>query len=153
MQKAAKDIQALPQLGLDIFLRGLCEDIEVEEKPIYHLPIQDLLAALGAPLRRRKPDNYNIAATRLYSLEESIERLRGLLGVMPSWEVLQSFLPVDMTPGQIMEVRSAVASTFAATLELVKNGELELRQDGTFAPIYLRRREAAPEKPTPASET
>ena len=141
MQKSAQQIQTLPQLGIDIFMRGIPEKIEVEEKPIYYLPIQDLLAAVGAPLRRQKPNNYNIAATRLYSLEETVGRLRGLLGAMPSWGVLQKYLPEIISPEQALEVRSAVASTFAATLELVKNGELELRQDGTFAPIYMRRRD------------
>lgn len=141
MQKAAKQIQELPQLGVDFFLRGKPEPIEVEEKPIYFLPIQDLLSALAAPGRRRKPDHYNIAPTRLYSMEESVERMRDLLGLMPSWSVLRSFMPkveADMPP---LEQRSAIASTFAATLELVKNGELEVRQDGVFAPIYVRRRE------------
>jgi segregation and condensation protein A len=141
MQEAAKKIQTLPQLGVDVFLRGLPEKMEVEEKPVYYLPIQDLLLALSAPMRRRKPDTYNIAPVRLYSLEESVVRLRSLLGVMPDWSVLQQFLPEGYSPEQAMEVRSAIASTFAATLELVKTGDLELRQDGTFAAIYMRRRE------------
>ena len=140
MQKAAQQIQQRLQLGVDIFLRGTPEPIKTEEKPVYYLPIQDLLAAIGAPLRRRKPASYAVNVTRLYSLEESVERLRHLMGVMPSWGALHAFLPVlgddDRAP---LEVRSAIASTFAATLELVKNGELELRQDGTFAPIYVRR--------------
>jgi segregation and condensation protein A len=146
MQKAAQQIQDRPQLGSDVFLRGIPEPIEVEEKPIYFLPIQDLLTALSAPMRRRKPETYNIKRTRLYSLEESVSRLRHLLGHMPSWGVLQNYLPDIIGAEEIMEVRSALASTFAATLELVKNGELELRQDGTFAPIYLRRREKTEEE-------
>jgi len=141
MQKAARQIQDRPQLGSDIFLRGIPEPVQVEEKPIYFLPIQDLLAAISAPSRRRKPETYNIAPTRLYSLEETVSRLRHLLGAMPDWGTLQNYLPDIVEAEQALEVRSAMASTFAATLELVKNGELELRQDGTFAPIYLRRRE------------
>ncbi len=142
MQKAAKQIQELPQLGFDVFLRGQPEGMEVEEKPIYYLPLYDLLAALAAPQRRHKPESYNIKPTRLYSLEESIDRLRKLMGIMPSWNALVAFLPELM--GEGLERRSAIASTFAATLELVKVGELELRQDGCFAPIYLRGREAFP---------
>ena len=141
MQKAAQQVQDLPQLGADILLRGQPEEFTVEEKPVYFLPIQDLLAALSAPLRRRKPVSYSIPSTRLYSLEESVTRLRNLLGIMPSWSVLQRFLPEHISSEQKMQLRSAVASTFAASLELVKNGELELRQDQTFSPIYMRRRE------------
>jgi len=143
MQKAAKQIQERPQLGVDIFLRGIPEPVEVEEKPIYFMRIQDLLTGIAAPSRRRKPEHYSIAPTRLYSLEESVSRLRYLLGAMPDWDVMQHYLPDVAGAEQALEVRSALASTFAATLELVKNGELELRQDGVFAPIYMRRREAS----------
>lgn len=140
MQKSAKLIQERPQLGIDVFVRGQPEDIEVDEKPVYFLPIQDLLSALAAPLRRRPQKAYNIAPTRLYSLEESLERLRAQIGITPDWTVLQSFLP-KTAKGPPLEQRSAIASAFAATLELVKNGEIELRQDGTYQPIYLRRRD------------
>lgn len=140
MQKAARDLQSLPQLGAEIFLRGQPENLDVEEKPIYYLPIQDLLLAVGAPFRRRKPDAYNIMPTRLYTLEESVARLRSLIGVMPSWGELQKYLPPLLNKEAALEERSALASLFAATLELVKNGEIELQQDGTFAPIYLRKR-------------
>jgi segregation and condensation protein A len=141
MQKASRDIQDRPQLGSDIFMRGIPEPVEIEEKPIYFLPIQDLIAAIAAPSRRRKPATYSVVRTRLYSLEESVSRLRHLLGSMPSWGVMQTYLPDVIAAEEVLEVRSAFASTFAATLELVKSGELELRQDGTFAPIYMRRRE------------
>lgn len=139
MQKAAQQIQALPQLGIDFFMRGAPSGIEVEDKPIYYLPLYDLLIALGAPQRRKKPNNYAVNPVKLYSLEEGAKRLRMLLGVMPSWSVLQQFMPE--VEGEGVEARSVVASTFAATLELVKFGELEVRQDKTFAPIYLRKKE------------
>lgn len=139
MQKAAQQLQDLPRLGIDIFLRGEPEGIEVEEQPVYYLPLGDLLTALAAPLRRRKPVAYNIRLRRLYSIEESVERLTRLLGTMPPWSALLEFLPEAM--GDAVERRSALASTFAATLELAKNGKLEMRQDGTFAPIYLCRRD------------
>jgi segregation and condensation protein A len=146
MQNASRQIQDHPQLGVDIFLRGIPERVEIEEKPIYFLPIQDLITAISAPSRRRKPDIYNIKRMHLFSLEESVSRLRHMLGAMPNWGALQAYLPDVATAEEVMEVRSALASTFAATLELVKSGELELRQDGTFAPIYMRRRETPMEQ-------
>jgi segregation and condensation protein A len=142
MQKAAQQIQERPLLGVDVFLRGMPEKIAVEEKPVYYLPIQDLLAGLAAPMRRKPAPSYHIAPTRLYSMEESLERLRDRLGIVPDWNILQTFMPTDIDDNApVLERRSAIASSFAATLELVKNGEIELRQDGTFAPIYLRRRD------------
>ncbi len=143
MQKAARQIQERPLLGVDVFMRGAPEEIEVEEKPVYFLPIQDLLSALAAPMRRRPAPTYSIAPMRLYSMEESVERLRERLGISPDWGTLQAFMPQVKYDAPPLERRSAVASSFAAVLELVKNGEIECRQDGTYAPIYLRRREAS----------
>ncbi len=139
MQKASARLFDLPQLGTDIFMRGDPDRICVEEKPVYYLPIYDLLAALGAPQRRRKPDSYDIKPTRLYSLEESLLRMRRMLGGLPNWDTLFAFLP-NMKGHEGLQARSAIASTFAAVLELVKAGEVELRQGQNFAPIYLRPR-------------
>lgn len=141
MQKAAHNLLELPQLGSEFFPRGASEPIAVAEKPKYYLPYQELLLALGASLRRHKAKAYEVKQTRLYSLEESLERLRKLIGRVPDWSVLKTFLPEKLDDGVWLERKSALASTFAATLEMVKNGELELRQDGTFAPIYLRKRD------------
>jgi segregation and condensation protein A len=143
MQQAARQLQEMPRLGIDVFMRGVPERRDVEEKPIYFLPLYDLLTALGAPQRRMKPESYSVKPTRLFSMEESLGRLRRTLGFAPDWTVLQGFLP-DTEGLEGLEARSAIASTFAATLEMVKAGELELRQDGVFAPIYLRRRESLP---------
>jgi len=140
MQKAAAHLFDLPQLGCDFFMRGCPDVIEVEEKPVYYLPIYDLLSALGAPQRRRKPDNYDIKPTQLYTIEESVLRMRRMLGGIPDWDTLFSFLP-NMRGHEGLQARSAIASTFAAMLELVKAGEIELRQSQNFATIYLKKRD------------
>lgn len=140
MQQAAQKLLNLPQLDSDFFMRGRPEEREVTEKPIYYLPLYDLLTALGAPQRRRKPESYDIAPTRLYSMEESLKRMRRLLGALPSWGTLHAFLP-SLENHDPLETKSAIASTFSAILEMVKEGELDLRQAETFAPLYLRRRE------------
>jgi len=139
MQKASHQLFDLPQLGHDFFMRGCPDKIEVEEQPVYYLPIYDLLAALGAPQRRRPPDHYGIKPTQLYTMEESVLRLRRMLGGMPDWDTLFSFLP-NMRGHEGLQARSAIASTFAAMLELVKAGELEIRQTQTFATIFLKGR-------------
>lgn len=137
MQKAAAQLFDLPQLGTDIFMRGDPDRVDIEEIPVYYLPIYDLLAALGAPQRRRKPESYDIKPTRLYSLEESLLRMRRMLGGLPHWDTLISYLP-NMKGHEGLQARSAIASTFAAVLELVKAGEVELRQSQNFGAIYVR---------------
>ena len=144
MQKAAEALRALPQLGIDIHLRGIPEPITKIEKPIYDLKLYDLLQALAAPQRRIKAPHYSLPQIRLMSLESALARIRNLVGFMPRWTALQEFIP-DMVIDPL-EARSAIASTFAASLELAKMGELELRQDSTFSPIYIRKAEIVPQE-------
>ena len=77
-----------------------------------------------------------IAPTDFYSVDDALERLGRLLGKMPDWSDLQDFLPEEFK--NILIFRSAMASTLAASLEMVKSGQIEIRQDGAFSPIYLR---------------
>ena len=82
------------------------------------------------------------------SMEEAVQRLSSLLGRMPDWTTLASFLPGGEGGGLL--TRSALAAHFAATLELAKAGRVELRQEGAFAPLYVRGRQAgdAPADPS-----
>lgn len=140
MQKAAEQMRLLPQLGSEVFMRGIPEPIRRIEKPVYDLKLYDLLQALAAPQRRHKAPRYSLPQLRLISLESALARIRNLVGFMPEWTSLQEFIPELVVDK--LEARSAIASTFAASLELVKAGELELRQENTFAPIYIRKAEA-----------
>ncbi len=66
--------------------------------------------------------------------------MRGLIGFAGSWTDIVSYLPPGWENDPIKR-RSATAATFAASLELVKEGKAEIRQSGTFEPIHVRRRE------------
>jgi segregation and condensation protein A len=110
--------------------------MRVIRTPVYELSLYDLLKAYGDQQRRQQAPSLEIAPTEYYTVDEALERLSGLLGRMPDWQKLESFLPSDLQGPDM--VRSAIAATFAATLELAKVGKLTLRQSGIFGPIYLR---------------
>ena len=76
------------------------------------------------------------------TMEEALGRMRGLIGFAGEWTDLASYLPEgwEVDPGRR---RSATASTFAASLELAKEGRIELRQGAMFAPIQIRKRPGA----------
>ena len=140
MREAATKLMALDQLGRDIFSRGEAEALQVVAKPIYAISLNDLLSAYAAHERRRNaPRNLRIEQTNLFSLGAAMSRLSDMLGLAIDWTTLEQFLPEDIADP--LMARSALASTFAASLELVREGKLNLRQSGPFAPIYLRRNE------------
>ena len=76
----------------------------------------------------------------VFTMEQALERLRGLIGFAGNWADLTSFLPEgwDITPARR---RSATAAHFAAILELAKRGQVHLRQSESFAPVEIRRRD------------
>lgn len=138
IQDAGARVMALPRLGRDVFPRGAPEGMEVVRTPVYQLSLYELLKAYGDQRRRTQTPVLEIAATDIYSMDDALERLGRLLGRVPDWRTLGAFLPEGIRDALVF--RSAVASTLAASLELVRAGRLELRQGNTFGPIYVRSR-------------
>ena len=141
MQQAAKRLQSLPKLGQARFVRGAPEQFASSSESVWTASLYDLLACYGDIQSSGEAETLTIAATRLYSVEEASKRLRHLISSMADWTVLQNFLPPDLS--RPMDVRSATASHFVASLELARDGVLRLRQDSHFAPIYLKTRDQA----------
>ncbi len=136
MQQAGARLMARPQLGRDVFARGAPEGLPRVLRPIYDATLYDLLKAYGDQRQRKEAAVLHIEPPELFSMDDALQRLSRLLGRMPEWRTLMSFLPPGLRGG-IVE-RSALAATFAASLELVRAGKLQLRQDNAFGPIYLR---------------
>lgn len=140
MQNAGQELMKLPQLGQGIFGRGAPERIPRTTTATYDVSLYDLLSAYGRVKgSEQRSHNLRVLSLNLYSVEDAVERLRALLGDMPGWRTLSTFLPADLRDSLML--RSAVATTFSASLEMVKAGKVQLRQDNAFGPIYLRRRE------------
>jgi segregation and condensation protein A len=136
MRDVAGKLMALPQLGLDFFGRGAPEPLTVIRMPVYAVKLYELLRAYGAIANRKQGGMLRILPTDIYSMDDALQRLGEMLGRSVDWQALLSFLPPDWNEG--LRGRSAVAATFAATLEVVRAGRAEVRQDGSFGPIYLR---------------
>lgn len=137
MQKAGKELMALPQFGRDFFQRGAPEPVQVIDKPVWQVTLYDLLKAYGSYPGRAKQGLLQIAPMTLFSMDDALHRIGEMLGHVLDWTTLQHFLPPGLQRG--LPRRAAVAATFAASLELARTGRIELRQDGLFAPIFMRR--------------
>ena len=97
----------------------------------------DLFAAYGAAMRRGKVVHMTMPARRLVSAESAMQRLAQLL-TGHDWRDLHAFLPDDLEDA--LQHRSAVAAALIASLELTKQGRIELQQAAPFGPIMVRRR-------------
>ena len=137
MQKAGKALMGLPQYGRDFFHRGQPEPVQVIDKPVWQVTLYDLLKAYGTYPGRAKQGMLQIQPINLFSMDDALHRIGEMLGQVLDWTTLQSFLPPGLQRG--LQRRAAVAATFAASLELARTGRIELRQDGLFGPIFMRR--------------
>ncbi|MBV8777054.1 MAG: segregation/condensation protein A [Alphaproteobacteria bacterium] len=135
MQRAGAALMARPLLGRDVFLRGAPDGLATIDQPVYALSLYELLKAYGDSHRRQHGQVLTILPSAYQSLHEALDRLARFVGQLPEWRELMAFLPAA---GHGPLRRSALAATFAATLELAKRGRLELRQDRAFGPLYLR---------------
>lgn len=138
MRTAAETLFARPLLGRDIFARGAPEGIRVTTRSLYDASLFEILQAYGSTQRRRKPAPLRIEQMELFSMDDALGRLTRVLGRVPDWSALSSFLPGGLEDDLVR--RSAVAATFAASLELVRSGQAEIRQDQLFGPIFFRSR-------------
>jgi len=136
MRDAAARLVNRNRLGRDVFARGMPETVIVETTNTYSATLYDLLTAYAGQRQRQAITNVRIARRTVWSLKEARDILMRLVGRVKDWTTLDSFLVQYLTSPQ--ERATAIASSFAASLELVREGKLEVRQDRAFAPIYLR---------------
>ncbi len=140
MREAGTRLMAGSRLGREFFARGAPEAFAARTKTVLEATLYDLLKAYGEQKLRQADKVLHIEPWELYTVEEALQRLRLLLGKTPEWTILSRFLPPVL--GDRMAVRSALAATLAATLEMAREGKLKLRQSAPFGPIYLRRARA-----------
>jgi segregation and condensation protein A len=137
MRDAAAKLMARDQLGKDFFARGIEEKVQKIKRIKYEASLLDLIQAYARIKTKDEFRPFVMDRDDVYTLEQALERMRGLIGYTIGWIDISTFLPDGWTssPGRI---RAATASTFAATLELAKSGDLELRQRDNFGPIQFR---------------
>ncbi|MBT4044465.1 MAG: segregation/condensation protein A [Rhodospirillaceae bacterium] len=136
MREAAETLMQRERLGVDVFPRGEPEGITVIRKSRYECSVYELLMAYVGQVDRSEVTSITPRPPAILSVEEALRRLTAVLGDMPDWASLEAFLPPELRAG--MELRSALASTFTASLELAKQGRLSLRQGQAFEPLYMK---------------
>ena len=139
MRNCAARLMARDQKGRDFFVRGIPENVETVRTVNYTANLLDLMQAYSRIRTRDEFRPFVMDRNDIFTMEEALERMRGLIGFAVDWVDISSYLP-DGWGASPMRRRAATASTFAASLELAKAGKVELRQSETFAPLELRRK-------------
>ena len=141
MRHAADSLFDLPQMGQNIHKRGAPEGLRSRTSPLYEAEIFDLLKAYGEMRSQAAIKKVALRKPIVFALEEARTRLSRVIGKSLEWLSLDALLPTGVMMGESsVPRRSVMASSFLAGLELAKEGEIDIRQSGEFAPIFVRAR-------------
>jgi len=143
IRKAAELLINRPRLGRDFFARGQPEPVAITRRTVYEANLYDLLAAYARQTQRHARARVRFEARQVWSLAEAREALERLIGAASDWTAFDNWL-IEACAAADMR-RSARASAFAASLEMAREGKVELRQEKTFAPLFIRAAQPAEE--------
>ncbi|HZP09627.1 ScpA family protein [Methyloceanibacter sp.] len=141
MREAAAQLMTRKRLGRDVFARGLPEPIRVNKKSVYDANVYDLLKAYSEQRRRTATRTWQVRQRTVWSLKEARQELERLLGISCDWAPLDQLLAEFLVEPELR--KTALASSFTATLEMTREGSLEISQSKLFAPLMIRRRNRA----------
>ncbi len=140
MRNAAAELMKRKRMGQHVFQRGAPEGIRVTRTSVYTGTLYDLLKAYSEErIRALKPTKITIKKQPVFAIEAARHRLEKMLGILIDWDRIDALLPEDFTTGK--ERRTALASTLSASLELVRDGYIEVQQGKAFEPIFVRKRD------------
>ena len=139
MRESARQLMAGPQVGRDIYRCGNPEGLPVEVVFEWRESLWRLLKAYGDLSRRTRSQDWRPEVVEAYSVEEALRRLETLVGDLPDWKDMFSLFPDAVRSG--IYYRSVISSTLVASLELARQGRVELRQAEAFAVLEMRKRQ------------
>jgi len=138
---AARKLEALPQLGRDVFLNGQPQPTVLTKTVTWRADLYELLNAYCADRTKQvRKRAYTTVVRRAYPLETARKKLEQALSRLVEWSAIQSVSPTGETGPDAPPPESYLASTFGAALELAREGKMELRQAEAFAPLFVRAR-------------
>ena len=141
MREVSAQLMTRKRLGRDVFARGLPEPIRITRQSVYDANVYDLLKAYSQQRQRTAVTSLRMKPRTVWSLKEARGELERLLGMNLDWAPLDLLIAEFLVEPELR--KTALASSFTATLEMTREGALEIRQAKLFAPLLVRRRDHA----------
>jgi segregation and condensation protein A len=137
MREAVARLFGRQRLGIDFFNRGMPEGVRTIRKSEYWASVYDLLKAYSEQRSKGAIMPVQMGGREVWSVHEARELLERLFGQTVNWSILESYIEDYLRDAETS--KTVLASTFGATLEMSREGFIEMRQAQPFAPIYVRR--------------
>jgi len=125
------------QMGVDIFFRGIREGIKRKNTPEYNVSLYELIKAYADYKRKRNFSSINIVKLKTYTMEEAIKKITSMFDKLKDWCDLKDIIP-DLFKTKKSLKKTGYAGSFVAGLELVREGDLLIKQEKLFDKIFIK---------------
>ncbi len=125
------------RLGKDIFLRGIRGNIKSIYSTKYSITLFDIFKTYSSIITSREFQKINIPKLPVFTTEEGIKRIKDFFGKLNEWKNIDELLPINFAESKNLK-RSGKAGIFAGALELVKEGNVSIKQTNLFEDIYIK---------------
>ena len=137
IQKVSKNLYGKSLINRDTFYGGIDEGVKIKYDITYKSNLYDILKTYSSLLIKKDSiQSLTIASSELYSVDQAIQRLKNIFGSIKEWTNIMTLLP-NFGTNKIIN-KSSLSSNFVASLELAKNGLIEVNQKEVFGNIYIR---------------
>ena len=125
------------RLGKDIYMRGMKSNIKPIYNSEYSLSLYEILKSYSSIIMTKDFLKINIPKLPVFSTEDGIKRIREFIGKLSDWKNLNDLIPKNFIEGKKFN-KTGKAGIFSGSLELVKEGNLIIKQDKLFDSIYIK---------------
>jgi segregation and condensation protein A len=125
------------RLGRDIFFRGSKGRIRSIYNTQYSLTLYEVLKSYSSMLMTRDFQRLNIPKLSVFTTEDGIKRIKKFFGKLIEWKNLNHLIPSNFISGK-NNIKTGKAGIFSGSLELVKEGNLIMKQEKLYDDIYIR---------------
>jgi segregation and condensation protein A len=125
------------RLGRDVYMRGIKGGIRSIYSTEYNLNLYDLLKAYSSIIMTKDYHRMNIPKLPVYTTEDGIKRIKEFFGSLIDWKNLDDLIPENFK-NRPENKKTGKAGIFAGSLELVKEGNLSIKQNKLFEDVYIK---------------
>ena len=125
------------RLGREIRTRGMRGNIRSIYSSEYKLNLFDLLKTYSTIIMTKDYQKMNIPKLRVFTTEDGIKTIKDFIGKLVDWKNLEDLIPKNFKSGKRFK-KTGKAGIFAGSLELVKEGDIKMKQNKLFDEVYIK---------------
>jgi segregation and condensation protein A len=126
-----------PKLGFDVFMRSMREGIKPINKSEYNVSLYELIKSYADFKKKQNFSSISIGKLPVYTMEEALKIITKMFDKIKEWCEIKTIIPNSFLKTKKLK-KSGLSGTFAASLELVREGKLMIKQEKIFENIFIK---------------